>query len=42
MDKGKRHTLKLKLGTFKQITERGSLIEEVAERLGICTKTLYH
>ena len=42
MSKGKRYTQEFKLGAVKQITERGYSVAEVAERLDICTKTLYH
>ena len=42
MSKGKRYTQEFKEAAVKQITERGYSVAEVAERLGICTKTLYH
>lgn len=42
MSKGKRYTLQFKEEAVKQIVERGYSVAEVAERLGICTKTLYH
>jgi len=42
MSKGKRYTQKFKEAAVKQITERGYSVAEVAERLDICTKTLYH
>jgi transposase len=41
MSKGKRYTQEFKIEAVKQITERGYPVAEVAERLGICTKTLY-
>ena len=42
MSKGKRYTQEFKIEAVKQITERGYSVAEVAERLDICTKTLYH
>jgi len=42
MSKGKRYTQEFKIEAVKQITERGYPVAEVSERLGICTKTLYH
>jgi len=42
MSKGKRYTRQFKEEAVKQIVERGYSVAEVAERLGICTKTLYH
>ena len=42
MSKGKRYTEELKREAVKQVVERGYSVAEVAERLGICTKTLYH
>ncbi len=42
MSKGKRYTQEFKIEAVKQITERGYSVAEVSERLGICTKTLYH
>ena len=42
MSKGKRYTQEFKVEAVKQITERGYSVSEVSERLGICTKTLYH
>ena len=42
MSKGKRYTQEFKIEAVKQITERGYSVAEVVERLGICTKTLYH
>ena len=42
MSKGKRYTQQFKEEAVKQIIERGYSVAEVAERLGICTKTLYH
>ncbi len=42
MSKGKRYTQEFKIEAVKQTTERGYSVAEVAERLGICTKTLYH
>ena len=41
MSKGKRYPDEFKIEAVKQVTERGYSIAEVAERLGICTKTLY-
>lgn len=40
MSKGKRYTQQFKEEAVKQIVERGYSVAEVAERLGICTKTL--
>ena len=42
MSKGKRYTNEFKIEAVKQITERGYSVQEVAERLGISTKSLYH
>ena len=42
MSKGKRYTREFKEAAVKQITERGYSVAEVAERLDISTKTLYH
>jgi transposase len=42
MSKGKRYTEEFKVEALKQITERGYSVLEVAERLGISTKSLYH
>ncbi|MEH6817846.1 MAG: transposase [Pseudoalteromonas distincta] len=42
MSKGKRYTQEFKEAAVKQITERGYSVAEVAERLDISTKTLYH
>jgi transposase len=42
MSKGKRYTEEFKIEALKQITERGYSVQEVAERLGISTKSLYH
>ena len=42
MSKGKRYTQEFKVEAVKQITDRGYSVSEVSERLGICTKTLYH
>ncbi len=41
MSKGKRYTTEFKKEAVKQVIERGYSVAEVAERLGICTKTLY-
>ncbi len=41
MSKGKRYTDEFKKEAVKQVIERGYSVAEVAERLGICTKTLY-
>ena len=41
MSKGKRYTEEFKREAVKQVTERGYSIAEVAERLGVCTKTHY-
>lgn len=41
MSKGKRYTNEFKTEAVKQVMERGYSVAEVAERLGICTKTLY-
>lgn len=42
MSKGKRYTQEFKIEAVKQITTRGYSVADVSERLGICTKTLYH
>ena len=42
MSKGKRYTQQFKEEAVKQVVERGYSVAEVAERLGISTKTLYH
>lgn len=42
MSKGKRYTQEFKIEAVKQITDRGYSVADVSERLGICTKTLYH
>jgi transposase len=42
MSKGKRYTEEFKTEAVKQITERGYSVQEVAERLGITTKSLYN
>lgn len=41
MSKGKRYTDEFKVEAVKQVTERGYSVQEVAERLGISTKSLY-
>ncbi len=41
MSKGIRYTEEFKRGAVAQITDRGYSVKEVAERLGICTKSLY-
>lgn len=41
MSKGKRYTQQFKEEAVKQIVERGYSVAEVAERLGISTKSLY-
>lgn len=38
ISKRKRYTQEFKEAAVKQITERGYLVAEVAERLNICTK----
>ena len=42
MSKEKRYIQQYKEEAIKQDIERGYSVAEVAERLGICTKTLYH
>ena len=42
MSKGKRYTEEFKIEAVKQITDRGYSVQEVADRLGISTKSLYH
>jgi transposase len=42
MSKGKRYSEEFKIEAVKQITERGYSVHEVAERLGITTKSLYN
>ena len=42
MSKGKLYTQEFKEADVKQITERGYSVAEVAERIDISTKTLYH
>jgi len=41
MSKGKRYPEQFKVEAVKQISERGYSVAEVADRLGISTKTLY-
>ncbi len=41
MSRGKRYTEPFKIEAVKQVTERGYSVVEVADRLGISTKTLY-
>ena len=41
MSKGKRYPEEFKREAVKQVVERGYSVAEVAERLGVCTKTLY-
>lgn len=41
MSKGKRYPEEFKREAVKQVVERSYSVSEVAERLGICTKTLY-
>jgi transposase len=41
MSKGERYTEEFKIEAVKQVTERGYSVNEVAERLGITTKSLY-
>ncbi|MGK0442581.1 MAG: transposase [Pseudohongiellaceae bacterium] len=41
ISKGKRYPEEFKREAVKQVVERGYSVAEVAERLGICTKTLY-
>jgi transposase-like protein len=41
MSKGRRYKEEFKNEAVKQITERGYSVTEVADRLGVCTKTLY-
>ena len=41
MSKGKRYTEEFKIEAVKQVTDRGYSVQEVAERLGISTKSLY-
>lgn len=42
MSKDKQYTDEFKIEAVKQITELGYSVQEVAERLGISTKSLYH
>jgi transposase len=42
MSKGKRYTAEFKIEAVKQVTKRGYSVNEVAERLGISAKSLYH
>lgn len=42
MSKGKRYTEEFKIEAVKQVTDRGYSVQEVAERLGITTKSLYN
>ena len=42
MSKGKRYPEEFKLEAVKQVSERGYSVMEVATRLDISTKTLYH
>ena len=39
---GKRYTEEFKIEAVKQITDRGYSVGDVAERLGVTTKSLYH
>lgn len=41
MSSGIRYTEEFKHDAVAQITDRGYSIKEVAERLGVCTKSLY-
>ena len=41
MSRGKRYADEFTTEAIKQIVERGYSVSEVAERLGVCTKTLY-
>lgn len=41
MSRGKRYTDEFKTEAVKHIVDRGYSVNGVAERLGICTKTLY-
>ena len=42
MSKVKRYTEEFKIEAVKQVTDRGYSVNEVAERLGITTKSLYN
>lgn len=42
MSKDKRYTKEFKIEAVKQVTDRGYSVNEVAERLGIATKSLYN
>ena len=42
MSKDKRYTQEFKIEAVKQTNQRGYSVAEVSERLGICTKALYH
>ena len=42
MNNGKRYSQEIKVEAVKQITEGGYSVVEVSDRLGMCTKTLYH
>ena len=42
MSRGKRYTEEFKIEAVKQVTDRGYSVNEVAERLGITTKSLYN
>jgi transposase len=42
MSKGKRYTEEFKIEAVKQVTVREYSVNEVAERLGITTKSLYN
>ena len=42
MSKGKRYTEEFKIEAVKQVTERGYSVQDVAERLGVTTKSLYY
>jgi transposase len=41
MSKGKRYTKEFKIEAVKQVAVHGYAVNDVAERLGISTKTLY-
>ena len=42
MSRGKRYPEAFKIEAVKQVNERGYSVKQVAQRLDISTKTLYH
>ena len=42
MSKGQRYTAAFKIEAVKPVTDRGYSVQEVAEQLGMTTKSLYN